>query len=227
MSSEAHAVEARIATPADIAVPRDYVEIAGRRYLHDAKGRLVPLEAVKPMDQLMDETVRKIMAFARELSAQIARFRGHTYEDVSALQALISQEYGSAIGGAKGNITLTSFDGLMKVQVQVADQLTFGPELQEAKKLVDECLKEWGAESRVEIRAVVDRVFNVGKEGQISRTDIFSLLRLDIRDSRWVKAMEAIRESIRVIGSKQYFRFYERSAPDAGWRAVTIDLAAA
>src|SRR3546814_5491270 len=115
----------------------------------DAKANLVPVEAIKPADLLMDETVRKITGFARDLSAQIARFKGHTFEDVNGLQALIAQEYGVTVGGRKGNITLTSFDGCEKVQVQVADLIEFGPELQAAKALVDECLSEWSADSRV------------------------------------------------------------------------------
>jgi len=52
------------------------------------------------------------------------------------------------------------------------------------------------------------------------------LLRVGIEDARWQQAMAAIRDSIRVIGSKTYIRFYERPSPDAAWRAVTIDLAA-
>src|SRR3546814_9855969 len=91
-------------------------------------------------------------------------FKGHTFEDVNGLQALIAQEYGVTVGGLKGNITLTSFDGCEKVQVQVADLIEFGPELQAAKALVDECLSEWSADSRVELRALVSRVFNVDKE---------------------------------------------------------------
>ena len=39
--------------------------------------------------------------------------------------------------------------------------------------------------------------------------------------------LEAIRDAMRVVGSKTYTRFYERSAPDAPWSAVTIDLAKA
>jgi hypothetical protein len=203
------------------------IDVGGQPYMRDARGALVPVDLVRPMDLLMDETVRKVMAFARDLSAQVARFRGHTFHDVAALQALIAQEYGASLGGAKGNISLTSYDGTMKVQVQVADLIEFGPELQAAKVLIDQCLTEWGAESRVEIRALVDRVFSVGKEGAINRAELFSLLRLDIADERWVSAMRAIRESIRVIGSKQYVRFYERPSPDAPWRAVSIDIASA
>lgn len=202
------------------------VLVDGKPYLHDAKGNLVPKEAVKATDLLMDETVRKIIGFARELSEQIARFKGHTFEDVGALQALFSQEYNAPMGGKKGNITLTSFDGCMKVQVQVADLIEFGPELQVAKALIDECLVGWSADSGVEIRALVTRAFNVEKEGKINRSELFMLLRVEIDDERWKRAMDAIRESMRVIGSKTYVRFYERSAPDAGWKNITIDLAA-
>lgn len=203
------------------------VSVSGREFMSDAKGRLVPVEMVKPVDNLMDQTVRKTIGFARELSAQIARFRGHTFEDVNAFLSLVAEAHGVSLGGRKGNVTLTSFDGCLRVQVAVADVINFGPELMVAKKLIDSCLTEWGAESRVELRALVDRVFSVGKEGMVDRASLFSLLRLEITDSRWLGAMEAIRESIRVIGSKEYVRFYERDKPDGAWRPITIDLASA
>lgn len=208
-------------------VPSPVIDVQGKPYMRDAKGALVPVEAVKPVDLLMDETVRKIIGFARELSAQIARFKGHTFEDVGAFQALIAQEYGASVGGKKGNITLTTFDGLMKVQVQVADLVTFGPELQAAKGLVDECLRDWAKDTGPELRAIVERAFQVDKEGQVNRAELFMLLRVEIDDERWQSAMEAIRQSMRVIGSKTYIRFYERASVEKPWRAVTIDLASA
>lgn len=203
------------------------IELAGKLYLRDAKGALIPVETVKAQHKLEDEIVRKVMGFARELSDQIARFKAHTFEDLNGFQSLLEQEYGARAGGAKGNVTFQSFDGCQKVQVQIADQISFGPELQTAKKLIDECLIEWGAQSHEAIRALVNRVFSVEKEGQINRAELFSLLRLDVTDERWLRAMEAIRDAIRVTGTKAYVRFYEREAPDARWNAVTIDLAAA
>lgn len=201
------------------------IDVNGKPYLHDAKGNLVPIETVRASDLLMDEMVRKVTGFARDLSAQIGRFKAHTFADVNGLQALIAQEYGVSVGGKKGNITLTTFDGLEKVQVQVADLIEFGPELQAAKQLIDECLVDWSADSGVELRALVNRVFNVEKEGQINRAELFMLLRVEIDDGRWKRAMEAIKDSIRVIGSQTYVRFYERSAPDAPWNPISIDLA--
>ncbi|MBZ0164592.1 MAG: DUF3164 family protein [Notoacmeibacter sp.] len=201
--------------------------VNGKPYMADAKGNLVPCEQVKPADKLEDETVRKIMGFARDLSEQIARFRGHTFTDLMEFDALLEQEYGLARGGKKGNRTYQTFDGTMKVQVQVADFIDFGPQLQVAKGLIDECLNEWSADSRPEIRAIVTRAFNTDREGQINRSEIFMLLRLDIGDERWVRAMDAIRDAMRVTGSKTYVRFYERPSHDGQWKAVTIDLAKA
>jgi len=203
------------------------IEVNGSLYLRDAKGSLVPLSAVKPADLLMDETVRSILADARAMSKLIADFKIRTFESIGELQALFLQNYGATVGGAKGNITLTTFDGREKVQVQIADRIEFGPELLSAKALIDECLTEWAADGSAQIRALVNRVFQVDKEGQINRAEMFMLLRVNIDDSRWIRAMEAIRDSIRTIGSSRYVRFYDRPAGDAPWSAVTIDLASA
>lgn len=201
--------------------------VNGKPYMADAKGALVPLEMVKPADKLEDEIVRKIMGFAGDLSTQIARFRGHTMTDLGEFDALLGQEYGVKKGGKKGNRTYQTFDGLKKVVVSVADFIDFGPQLQVAKTLIDECLNEWSADSRPEIRAIVTRAFNTDKEGQINRSEILMLLRMQIEDERWLKAMTAIRDAMRVTGSKEYVRFYERRRITDGWAAVTIDLAKA
>lgn len=212
-------------TPAPL--PDSQVELGGKTYLPDASGRLTPIETIKPQHLLEHETVRKVMGFAVALSQQIARFKGHVFEDLGDFDAILAQEYGMKKGGPKGNRTYSSFDGLMAVELRVADQLDFGPELQIAKQLLDECLNEWAADSRPEIRAIVTRAFNTDKEGRINRSEIFMLLRLEIEDERWQRAMKAVREAIRVIGSKQYLRFRMRDAHDAPWSNVTIDLAAA
>lgn len=208
-------------------VPTGIIEIDGKQYMRDATGGFRPIELIKPTDKLIDEQVRKIFGFAVALSEQVARFKGHTFDDLGELDALLEQEYGLKVGGAKGNKSYFSFDGLMRVEIRVSEQLTFGPELQIAKALVDECLNEWSADSRPEIRAIVTSAFNTDKEGQINRSEIFTLLRLEIKDERWVRAMTAIREAIRVIGSKTYMRFSMRNAFDAAWQTITIDLAKA
>lgn len=201
--------------------------INGREFMHNAKGGLDPIGNVKDQYKLEDQTVRKCIEFALNLNAQLSRFRGHTAADLSALDALLGEKYNVIIGGKKGNRTYQTYDGLMKIQVQVSDLISFGPELQVAKALIDECLTEWSADSRPEIQSIVTRAFNTEKEGQVNRADVFMLLKLEIDDARWKKAMEAVRDAIRVTGSKEYVRFYKRDSVEADWQAITIDLARA
>jgi len=208
-------------------VPDGITMLNGKAYMGDGRGGFQPVETIKPQDKLQDETVRKIIGFATELSAQVARFKEHTFDDIGALDALLAQEYGASLGGKKGNKTLMSVDGLFKVQVQVSDHIDFGPELQIAKELVDECLNEWSQDARAEIRAIVTRAFNTDKAGQINRSEVFMLLRLEIEDERWQRGMKAIRDAMRVVGSKTYVRCYRRERFDAPWQAITIDLARA
>ena len=168
------------------------------------------------------------MGFALGLSDQVSRFKQHTFEDLGAFDAVLQQEYGQSKGGPKGNRTYQSYDGLMKVEVRVADLLDFGPELQVAKAILDECLTEWSSESRPEIRALITKTFNTDKEGTVNRALVFTLLSLDVQgEPRWSRAMDALRDAIRVVGSKTYYRIQTRDVVDAPWRTVTIDLAKA
>ena len=203
-------------------------EIGGRLYMRDAQGRLVPYELVRPVDQLQDELVRKIIGYADELSRQIDRFKGHTADDIGSFQALIADEYGARPrGGAKGNVTFSSYDGTLRVEVRIAESLSFGPELQAAKLLIDDCIGEWSADANGPVRALVNHAFQVDQAGRINRGAILSLRRVAIDDPRWRSAMEAITDAIRVEGSKTHYRFWRRSSTDEPWTAITIDIASA
>lgn len=193
----------------------------------DARGALVPIDVVKPQDLMLDELVRRLFAAAAEVSAALSKFKAETFGEIDAFAALLADRYGAQAGGDKGNVTLQTFDGCLKVQVQVSDQHRFGPELQAAKALVDECLNDWAEGSRAELRAIVTQAFDVDREGQINRGRLFALLRYDIKDARWMKAMEALRDSIRVDGSKRYLRFYSRTTPKDAWRPLSLDAATA
>lgn len=206
-------------------LPDGIIERGGRQYMLDDREALVPVEAIKPQHKLEDEIVRKIFAYAIDLSDQVGRFFGHTMADLDGHDALLAQEYQVTRRGTKGNRTYTSFDGLMRVQVQVADRISFGPELQQAKALIDECLTDWSDGAQAELQAFVSRAFDVDKEGQVRPAELFRLRRFESQDPRWQGAMRAIADAVRPRGTKQYVRFYRRNNTQAAWEPVTIDLA--
>lgn len=208
-------------------IPTGRVMIDGTEHVLGPDGAKVPIGAVKPQHVMEDDLVRGEVSHAIAMSDQLSRFLGHFFDNLGAFESLIAEKYGAKVGGKKGNKTLSTYDGQFYIRVQVADQLVFGPELQVAKSLVDECLNDWTAGAGDELKAVITRAFNTDKEGQINRNALYSLLRLEIADPRWRNAMQAIHDSMRSAGSKTYVRFFRRDNPEGREVAITIDLAKA
>ncbi len=181
-------------------------------YMLDGKGRLVPEDMVKPIDKLRDELVMQVVEAAREVNAHLTAFKKEAFSIIHDFVALSAAEYDKKLGGAKGNVSLHSYDGRFKVVHAVAENFVFDERLQIAKELVDECIREWSDDSRPELKVLVNDAFQVDKEGNVDTKRILSLRKFDIQDERWLKAMEAISDSLTVKGSKAYLRIYERIA---------------
>ncbi|MCG8993241.1 DUF3164 family protein [Laribacter hongkongensis] len=194
-------------------------------YKQDAKGRLIPVETIKPIDMARDQLVGEIVQKAQRVSKTLGEFKTGVFADIGAFIELSAERYEAKLGGAKGNVSLVSFDGRYKVQRAIQDTLTFDEGLQAAKSLIDECVHEWTEGARSEIRALINDAFNVDKEGNISTGRILSLRRLDIQDEKWQRAMDALNDSVRVQCSKSYIRVYERVGDTDQYRAIPLDIA--
>ena len=201
------------------------VVINGATYLHNARGDLVPINNIKATDLLQDEMVRRACAFAEDLSAELARFQAHQYADIADFDALLDQEYGvKAPRSTKGNRSFSTIDGSLQVKVCVADQIAFGPELQSAKKLLDELILERAEGADTLLVALVTQAFKTDKEGKVDTGSILALRRLEVDDARWGDIVRAIDDSVKVFGSKSYLRFYRRTA-DGRMVMIPLDMA--
>lgn len=195
-------------------------------YRKDAQGRLIPESMIKPIDAERDTLVQALIASAKKLSKEIGDFKVKVFGDVGAFVQLSAEQYDTKLGGKKGNVTLYSFDGRYKVQVATADNIVFDERLQAAKSLIDKCIDEWSKDSRPEIKVLVQEAFQTDKEGNLNTGRVLALRRLEIEDDRWQRAMKAIGESVQVVGSKQYVRFYERIGDTDQYVAISLDIAA-
>ena len=195
-------------------------------YMQDAQGRLVPKGSIRDVDLARDQLVREIAGKAMALQKAMTAFRDDVMGDVAAFVSLSAEQYGAKVGGNKGNLTLTSYDGRFKVQRSIAETLVFDERLQAAKELIDECITEWTEGSRDELKALINDAFQVDKEGRINTGRVLSLRRLKINDDRWQRAMQAVSDSLQVAGSKAYLRIYVRRDGDGKYEPVSLDLAA-
>ncbi len=196
-------------------------------YMEDSQGRLVPDNLVPELDKLKTDLVGDLLAAAKSTRQELKEQKLRIMQDIHAFQELVSEKYGAQVGGQKGNISLTSYDGRQRVQVAIGESVAIDDEkLPVSKALIDECLKEWTSESGPELRALVHDAFRVDSEGRVSTRSILGLLRLEIGDERWQRAMQAIRDGLRVDSSKSYVRFHERSGPESKWRQISLEFSA-
>ncbi len=194
-------------------------------YMVDPQGRLVPVETVEPIDLERNDLVIELVLKARELRQAMLKFKVESMADIAALVELSAEQYDIKMGGKKGNISLMSYDGKYKVQRSNSDHLVFDERLQVAKELIDQCIHRWAEGSGTEIRALVEHAFEVDREGKVNTARILTLRKIKIDDEQWIKAMEAIADSIQVAGSKTYLRLYERVGNTDKFEPISLDLA--
>jgi len=194
-------------------------------YKKDAQGKLVPIDMIKDIDKQRDELVLGLIKEAQQHHEALVKFKSSAMSNIQKFIDESGKKYGVKMGGNKGNVTLLSFDGRFKVQRSIAEYLVFDERLQVAKELIDQCIHEWTEGSRSEIRVLINDAFQVDKEGKVSTTRILGLKRLDIKNLKWKKAMQAISDSILVSGSKSYVRVYERVGESDQYKPISLDMA--
>ena len=192
-------------------------------YMENSIGHLVPDRLVSPLDRKRDAVVRQVVEEGAKLSEQIAAYKQRTMEACESFLAESAAKFDTQFGGEKGNVTLTSYDGRMRVSLATYDRMTFDERLQIAKKLIDECVKKWTRNSRKEPRALIEAAFQVDKKGRLDPHRLLALRKLSIKDEQWERAMQALSESIQVHRSKQYLRLQRRRG-DGGYDNVPLSL---
>jgi len=177
----------------------------------NSRGYKVPKEQMVPQDILKHELVINHIAKAKALSQMHDDFKRQVFGDVQDFIGLIADEYNVKIGGVKGNITLTSFDGKSKIAVGIDDQISFGPEIDIAKQLITQVIEDELAETSSFISDLMRDAFEADKQGQYNKNRILALRKYrNANDSDdWAAAMKALDDAIIAGSSKTYIRFFE------------------
>lgn len=195
-------------------------------YLLNALGHLVPREQVREHDLLRDETVRALAEKALAINKALTEFKSSALTDIADLITISAERYKVKMGGEKGNVSVTTFDGRYKIQRTYAERITFTEEIKAAEKLIYQCIQRWGEGANPYIRTFADRAFRANSKGELKMSEVLDLLRYEIDDEEWAQAMQAIRDSIQAIGNAVYVRVYERIDQSEKYRTVALDLAA-
>ena len=116
------------------------------------------------------------------------------------------------------------------MKIEIADRIVFGPELQAAKALIDECLEDWARSANDNLRLLVEDAFSVNKAGRIDTKRVLGLRKFNMKnddgtpDQRWVQAMEAITDALIVDQTTTYIRFYRRDDRTNELDRISLDI---
>lgn len=178
----------------------------------NGQGHLVPIERVKEVDKLRDYLVTKCCQQAQQMAEKVDEFKRGCYVDIADFVSLAALDHGVEIGGDKGNITITSYDGRYRICRAKDDQIDFNESITIARELIFSLIHKWSEGSNANIVAIVHKAFETDKDGHLSVAKILALKSVKIDDPDWIGAMQIIDQSIHVMQTKTYLRFYERNA---------------
>ena len=134
--------------------------------------------------------------------------------DIEEFVKISAEQYGVKMGGTKGNVMLTSYDGSVQVIMAQSNNLVVNEGVNAAKELIDDYLTDITSNASSDLRAIVTMAFKV-KQGRMDVKRLMELRQCNIRDERWLKAMEIISDSVTVASTTPCLRLRDRTAEGA------------
>lgn len=194
----------------------------------DPRGKSVPPKYIPIVEKQRDKCVEDIHSITDKMEAQMQKAKEAVMQRLNDYVSWLEKETGAKREG-KGNLTLTNFAGDKQIELKINDLIDFDERLGLAKTKIDECLTEWSEGSRDEIALIVRQAFNLDKKGNVNRAMIVRLLGFEIKDKRWKEAMDLIRHSMQVRGTKQYLQINRKVKADSGleqWTSANLNFSA-
>ena len=195
-------------------------------YIEDSQERLVPLRRVRQADLERDRLVRELAGEAEAIHERLAAFRSAAMDQIDAFIERAGREYDISMVGEKGNVTLSSYDGRIRIQVNVTEYVEFDERLQVARKLIERCVNRWGRHASTKLRTLVKDALQVDTKGRLSTRRLLALRKHEMDgDEEWGRAMQAIADSVRIGRTKRYVRVQKRKE-DGRYETVTLSISA-
>lgn len=197
-------------------------QTAKEKVWKDEQGIEIPYNRTKPVERNKERAAYKLAKEAVVLNVMLQKFKGDinkTCEDI--FQQVLTESERTKVG--KGNFTWYNFDGSIKIEVSVNENIDFDTLLIEKakQKLLDLIGESISAEKDM-IKELVLSAFQTSK-GKLDTKKILGLKKhaSRIKDKRYHEAMQLIDSSIRRPDSKTYFRVWVK---DESGQHKNIDL---
>ena len=193
------------------------------KMMRDAKGDLVPVKYVSAFDKLRDRNVNKIVNNGRKLRTALEKFM---IESIALMNEVAAQKESH---GDKGNLSVSSFDGLLRVSIRQRYNIFFDARVREARDkmfaYVDSVLSRVKAEDAQALRVILQEAFRVGANNMLSTSKVMALIRMDIKNADWKAAQEVLKAALTPQKGKQYLMLETRPDSNHDFQSIRLDVA--
>lgn len=188
----------------------------------DANGQSVPTKYVSSFDKARQKTAERILARFDKARSVLLKVVTESVQDLDELMKLKEKL------GEKGNFQMTSFDGLIEVQIRQQYNIMLDERVARARELMLECVigildKVNGTDVTL-IRQLIEQAFRANRQGILPTTKIFSLMRMEVKDSRWNKAREILQDAIKPVRGKRYLVCSVRKTTQQDFKPISLNL---
>jgi hypothetical protein len=195
------------------------------KYMIDSMGDSVPMRHVSKYDRTRDAAVRRIYARFAKARQTLERVMSESLDDLQKV-AVARGEEGIKLA-EKGNLQVSSFDGLITVGINVRYEIKLDERVVQARELMFACARRIGTKLVDEadnslLEVLIEEAFQPTRSGALPVARVLSLMRREVRDPQWQEAKRLLAESMETHRGKSYLRVEAR--PDRQHDPVPIRL---
>ena len=172
----------------------------------DDRGNEVPVEYVPPVDKLKERVVTRIAKQACRVSGALRELKREAFAQIlefldkeAELNGLSSEQRDEARKTFSGNKRLRNFANTIMVEIKSTDIVDFGTGLDNARTLINSCVKRWSDGSNEALVKLVNQSLQVDKSGSYNRSGLLRLKKLKINDPEFIQAQTLIGKAETVL----------------------------
>ena len=195
----------------------------------NAAGDPVPVKHISKSEKLKEAIAARILKKAVKLEEALIELLDDLQQSNMEIDAALRVDYELKTGNkkkvGKGGLTWYSFNGDVKVETNINDFMKFDESMMnEAHLLVKEYIGSKLNEDQQLIASIATDAFSTTKGGFDPRK-VFNLLKYEakVKNARYSKACDLIRNAQRIDKSKAYHRISVRQ-PDGNYRPIKLNF---
>ena len=188
----------------------------------DGRGQRVPSSYVSAYDKARDRAVRRVVAGARKLRAQMEAFMADAIKTMGEL-AGVKDEL-----GARGNFSARSFDALLQVSIRQQWHIRLDERVAKARELMlDYANRELAkaGDGAFLLKQMIEAAFKVDRLGFLPRSEVAKLLSYKVNDAGWNEGADILRQAQTTERGKRYLTVEARKSLQGDFAPIRLDIA--